>query len=105
VTFFLSTWAAQGGMIYWSMPSGRRVMLIHADEQLALACGQALLRRSDETDAVVTTAFEVSRQMLAGALTEALAADGHSDVHLAFPDDPSYIEVLNGLLQPPAQPI
>jgi hypothetical protein len=93
--------SASTGLIAWTLPSGPRVVPVHTDEQLALACGRAYVELKDWQESVMTTKFDVSRADLAQALSAMLREGGlERVVQLAFPDDPLYLETLNHAITP-----
>lgn len=92
----LLAWGLEGGLVTTDLTSGDRIILVHADRQLANRLGGHLARAAER--AVATVEMEQPRDQVRGSIESMLGKDALRGIELVFPDDPAYLPLMNQLL-------
>lgn len=97
MSYYVLGWDLEGGgWVTADLTSGQRLILVHSDQQLAVAHMIAVSREAGQRAAFVE--LESDKAGVKDKLESITGVGSFSGVDFAFPDDPIYFAILNQLL-------
>lgn len=93
--YYFLTWGLEGGLVTVDLASGRRVILVHSDKQIAARHMAVLARRTDQEVALMEQ--ESAEASMKENLESIVGVDLLPGIDLVFPDDPIYFMIVDAI--------